>query len=96
MSEAIDDTPEIPTPTGKQTDSPGGNADEQSSAAALARRPPRKMSMLMQLLQLPRNSEESGLFLINLGILAVIGFAIALIVDCFRHPPEAFIGPSGQ
>ncbi|EER07510.1 ubiquitin-conjugating enzyme E2 J1, putative [Perkinsus marinus ATCC 50983] len=74
---AIDDTPETPTPTGKQTDSPGGNADEQSSAAALARRPPRKMSMLMQ-------------------ILAVIGFAIALIVDCFRHPPEAFIGPSGQ
>ncbi|KAF4693571.1 Ubiquitin-conjugating enzyme E2 J1 [Perkinsus olseni] len=83
------------SPEEQEDDSREGKVDDHSSSA-VARRRPRKMSVFMQLLQLPRTTEESGLFLINIGILAVIGFAIALIVDCFRHPPEALMGPSGQ
>ncbi|KAF4694346.1 Ubiquitin-conjugating enzyme E2 J1 [Perkinsus olseni] len=83
------------SPEKQEDDSREGRVDDRSSSA-VARRRPRKMSVFMQLLQLPRTTEESGLFLINIGILAVMGFAIALIVDCFRHPPEALMGPSGQ
>mmetsp|Transcript_5131 Transcript_5131/g.4270 ORF Transcript_5131/g.4270 Transcript_5131/m.4270 type:complete len:145 (-) Transcript_5131:213-647(-) len=106
---ALDDNMDKPSPSPKRTEqvetpkaetekvngSPAVNeVNNAPTTTTVARQRPRTMSLFMQLL--PRTGEQSGLFFINLGILAVIGFAIALIVDCLRHPPDALMRPSSE